>query len=634
MPGSSNSEPTIPLSLLPTAPLLSTKETIEKIQKDIIKATLKFGAFGTQYKSESEFINELKMNNTLQMDVLDVLYRRGLTKSNDNIEFINNLVVPLLEKNQTHKQGDLYVAMRERINSTNDSRIDEVLEYIRDHLAPKKDEKEKYGEVFTPLPLVDEMLSKLPDDVWTNPDLKWLDPANGIGNFPIKAFIGQTEGIYKDDGPYNGIKHFTYPGLMNGLEKAIPNLLERCKHIIEKMLYMIDINGKNNAIARRLFQKLCPNTNPNIEKIDSKQGFLTNKALIFNGKTIDNFDIILGNPPFNSGGINRPDTRKNKIVAETNLTDTKKETIWNKFVIQSYKYLKPNGHLLFIHPIGWFHDGEYNNVRDILLTNQINVIKIYKNTQAVILFSGSGKISVAYYHMEKIPITKNTTIIGTSGTTERIRLDNTTLIMLNNTSIINKCMDKLPFWQKNKQYKHTSVKCVPGSNKQIKGIYVQTKKDKTNFDIQFVKTMDKHVDQNIPKVFISAYGPYYDKTGEYGSVGASYWIGNKSNLDKLYKFMNTKLAVLLTRELKYRSGDFVEYKYFPDVTNIDLEDITDKTLSDYFGFTKDENTIIDSIDLPKREYTFKEITCNESKQEKSAEGGSRYTHKTRKLRRR
>ena len=62
---------------------------------------------------------------------------------------------------------------------------EKVLEIIRKHLTPKEEEKNLFGEVFTPLELVCEMLSKLPSRVWTDKDLKWFDPANGIGNFPI-----------------------------------------------------------------------------------------------------------------------------------------------------------------------------------------------------------------------------------------------------------------------------------------------------------------------------------------------------------------------------------------------------------------------------------------------------------------
>jgi hypothetical protein len=63
-----------------------------------------------------------------------------------------------------------------------------------------------------------------------------------------------------------------------------------------------------------------------------------------------------------------------------------------------------------------------------------------------------------------------------------------------------------------------------------------------------------------------------------------------------------------------------------------LKKITDETLADYFGFTKEERAAISATEYPKREYKFKEITCAEYKKEKEpTEGGasSRY-NKTRK----
>ena len=37
--------------------------------------------------------------------------------------------------------------------------------------------------------LVNEMLDKLPKEVWKNKNLKWLDPATGMGNFPIAVYL-------------------------------------------------------------------------------------------------------------------------------------------------------------------------------------------------------------------------------------------------------------------------------------------------------------------------------------------------------------------------------------------------------------------------------------------------------------
>ena len=494
--------------------------------------------------------------------------------------------------------------------------VQEVLDYITDHLAPKDLERHKYGEVFTPLTLVDEMLATLPKDVWGKKDWKWLDPANGIGNFPIKALLGQTEGAH------------TYPGLMHGLEKEIPDAGRRCKHIVENMLFMVDINPKNNAIARRLFEKLCPGARANIDQIDRKDGFLSAKPLVFNGKEVAGFDVIMGNPPYNRGGINRPDTRKNK---KTDLyTGDKKETIWNKFIEKSFTLLHPEGFLLFINPIGWFHPGDYDNVRKQLIHNQIHVIKIYKHdSQAVKEFSGSGKITVAYFLAQNKPSYKATNVIGTAGNKESIKLNSESIILLNDSGIINKIIGKSSFWKDNKHFKHKSVPCEPGTHHQIAGIY-------ESGIITVAKTLKEHEDANKPKIIISGRNYpriYYDKEGKFGLVGSTvnYWIGNKVALDRIHLFLETKLAAFLTKELKFRQ-DFVEFKYFPDITGLALNVVNDKTLADLFELTEEEQKSINAIEYPKREYMFKEISCSDGRKGKP-EKPVNYNHQTRKHRR-
>ncbi len=94
----------------------------------------------------------------------------------------------------------------------------ELLKLINDRLKSKKVEKKENGEVFTPMILVNEMLDKLPNGVWKNKNLKWFDPATGMGNFPIAVYLRLMEGL-KD-------------------EKI------RKKHILENMLYMCELNKK------------------------------------------------------------------------------------------------------------------------------------------------------------------------------------------------------------------------------------------------------------------------------------------------------------------------------------------------------------------------------------------------------
>jgi type I restriction-modification system DNA methylase subunit len=95
-------------------------------------------------------------------------------------------------------------------------------------------EKKKYGEVFTPFNTVRKILDQLPIEVWNNPDLKWLDPCCGIGQFPV--IIVQR--------------------LMEGLKEWEEDEEKRYKHIIENMLYVGELNPKNMWIFNNLFDRM------------------------------------------------------------------------------------------------------------------------------------------------------------------------------------------------------------------------------------------------------------------------------------------------------------------------------------------------------------------------------------------
>lgn len=49
----------------------------------------------------------------------------------------------------------------------------------------RKLRRKQTAEDFTPRQLVDEMLDKLPEEVWTDPSKTFCDPAGGDGNFLI-----------------------------------------------------------------------------------------------------------------------------------------------------------------------------------------------------------------------------------------------------------------------------------------------------------------------------------------------------------------------------------------------------------------------------------------------------------------
>ena len=145
----------------------------------------------------------------------------------------------------------------------------ELLELINDCLKPKDVEKKQFGEVFTPMILINEMLDKLPKEVWTNKELKWLDPATGMGNFPIAVYLR----------------------LLESLKDIILDEQKRKKHILENMLYMCELNKKNVLITKQIFDI------NNEYKLNIYQGdsLIADYNNIFK---INQFDIIVGNPPY------------------------------------------------------------------------------------------------------------------------------------------------------------------------------------------------------------------------------------------------------------------------------------------------------------------------------------------------
>jgi len=189
--------------------------------------------------------------------------------------------------------------------------IDEaILDILCEHLTVRQAEKEKNGEVFTPIELAYDQLDKLPPLVWQNPHLKWLDPANGIGNYPIVIYYRLMVTLQ------------TVPGYTNAAFRS--------KHIIEHMLYMVELNPENVAQCRALFQQIDSTATPNICCAD----FLHASTTWQQAFKQDTFDIIVGNPPFNSNGIKHKGAKN----------------IYVFFVTHSLAVLKPAGYLTFIHP--------------------------------------------------------------------------------------------------------------------------------------------------------------------------------------------------------------------------------------------------------------------------------------------
>jgi hypothetical protein len=315
-------------------------------------------------------------------------------------------------------------------------RYNSVLEIIDERLIPDATAKQARGEVFTPLNLVREILfgirksaidkgnteiwgidkegnffddneddrvGGIPLSIWRDPDTKMLDPANGIGNFPVVAF-------YMLD--YQLGKHG--PKELRGNE----NKLKRRNHIVEKMLYMIELDKGNVNTARKIFNKISPGATPNIICANTLE--ITDERLNTVFKGVNRFDVVMGNPPFNSGHRH----------------DEGKEKIWPYFIDKS-KYLLPGGiHilkkggiLLFVLPQTW-----RNKSNPILERIKEYELHIMKNLVSQSFYD----YPMDYIHVLNKPYTGITLKISNDTFLDEIDIRKVIVLSNGNDNILNK----------------------------------------------------------------------------------------------------------------------------------------------------------------------------------------------------
>ncbi len=106
-------------------------------------------------------------------------------------------------------------------------------------------------EVFTPPEIVNKMLDLLPQELFKNPDAKFLDPACKTGVF-LREIAKR---------------------LLVGLEPIIPDLQERIDHIFHNQLYGIAITELTSLLSRRsLYCSMYPDGPYSITSFDSGEG--------------------------------------------------------------------------------------------------------------------------------------------------------------------------------------------------------------------------------------------------------------------------------------------------------------------------------------------------------------------------
>ena len=448
----------------------------------------------------------------------------------------------------------------------------ELLELIDSCLKPKQKEKQENGEVFTPMSLVFEMLDNLDKhyikehgkSIFSEPNFKWFDPASGMGNFPVAVYLR----------------------LMDGLKTQIPIEEKRKKHIIENMLYMSELNKKNVFINHQIF-----NIN-NQYKLNLYQGdTLELDILSVWGIKQNGFDVILGNPPYNKGGIR---SHSGKQLGDKN------ETVWPKFIDKSFEWLKPEGFLVFINPLSWLKIS--HSLHNAMLEKHIVWMKLWDNSQSKGMISADIPISLYILHNKLNSKNKKTEI---TSVLKRRNVTTTSIEFLNPNysiplafhNIFNKLVEFIE--TRNLQIEY-NTKTIKSTGTKVKIPTEYTLEDLWTVDtftikdgLMVKKANKQHPDASKRKLIIankSSFAGAFIDDGKLGLTGSdkSYILGE--NLELILKILSFKIGSIISHYTKYRQ-DFLEkevYRYIPDIRKLGITDITEDDFYKLIGLTQNE----------------------------------------------
>lgn len=337
------------------------KEIKISFTKDVLPYVIPLTCILTIENKNKDFINMLN-DIKESSELLEIFDDQCLIWWNKKglINIIHDIINKYFDKSSN--TYNISIQFKMSIQSLLD-RPKELLELIADCLKPKAIEKKKFGEVFTPMNFInDNMLKDIEEywlknkneNIWTNDKLTWYDPATGMGNYPIAIY-------YK---------------LMEGLKIKIPDEKQRKKHIVEKQLFMGELNKKNCFIVRQIF-----NIN-NEFKLNLYEGDTLN-ININNIFGISKFDIIIGNPPYNE-----------------ELTSVGAKPLYNKFI--EY-YVNKCDLLSFIVPSRWFAGGKGLDKFRVMMINRTDIIYVKHYDDACKIFGNTVDIKggVNYFLIDK-----------------------------------------------------------------------------------------------------------------------------------------------------------------------------------------------------------------------------------------
>jgi len=412
------------------------------------------------------------------------------------------------------------------------SSFDEIQKYYNEILNNDKSTYKSTNDEPTPIDCINEMISKIPNELWKKDNLTILDPCCGNGNF------------------------------------SVPILFELLKYhnkkiILEQILEFNDINNNRLENVRKIF---CG------KKYNLQ--ITNNDFLTFNNNK--KYNLIVANPPYAK-------------ILENGKRASKNHNLIKDFIQKALSQLKPNGYLLFITPDNWMSMADRNLLIKIITSLQIIHLDIHSAKK---YFKKIGS-SFTWYIIQNCAFYKNINISGIwkkkEYTGSVISKERNYIPLLYNQivqNILSKTID-------NVLLKKFDIKTSSDLHRYTKALLIS--KEKTEiFKYKLIHTPNQIVYSSRPHKFQEGYKVFISTTDKYkvfidncGMTQSVVFIlcDNEEQAKKYLQILQHPLYVFINNICRW--GNFNNIRILQNFPIPDIE-YNENNIYKYFNITEEE----------------------------------------------
>lgn len=395
--------------------------------------------------------------------------------------------------------------------------------------------------------LVKKILATLPPSIWTSTDTKFFDPAIGGGQF-----VGPVEQRLREHG------------------HSDENIRSRVFGYEKGELYIR--NAVNNY-------KLVGN----YKKIAYEEVFGMNSQI--------KFDVVLGNPPYQSGNKSKGNKQ------------------WPKFISKAVELTKDGGYTCMITPTGWASGGQNipggrGIIKDVFKHNQVTYINANGITKK---YFPEVSMDIGYFVLNKKPVTSPTPIELPDGMVE---------VDFSKVDFISPQLNKIDISIANKVFfgNNETFEVSSWDHKIKKGKVKESKSETEEFKFKHWvlggTTANNYVmtwlnfengDKKYPKVLFNIrnryWQPYYDLEGiNVVAQGFDIRLTGTEKLEDLKSVFESKLFTYISFWYQIHMKGFMKTNIAKAYPKLDLmRTWTDDQIYEHFGINQEERDKIDTV---------------------------------------